>query len=63
MNAIATLFLALSVMIVTAFFLITRKRGTETNQPQGDRTMKRTLAVGLAALLASTGIARRKGTW
>ena len=27
MNAIATLFLALSLMIVTAFFLITRKRG------------------------------------
>jgi spermidine/putrescine transport system permease protein len=27
MNAIATLFLALSVVIVTAFFLITRKRG------------------------------------
>ncbi len=28
MNAIATLFLALSLVIVTAFFLITRKRGT-----------------------------------
>jgi spermidine/putrescine transport system permease protein len=27
MNAIATLFLALSILIVTAFFLITRKRG------------------------------------
>ena len=60
-NAISTVLLGLTVVLLTAFFLLTRKKDYQKPKTNRETAMKKILTA-TALLLASTGLARPRAS-